>query len=66
MPTFTLPDPYEGKTLEEMKCRARDLCHALDRWQFIAMALAERRGVESLPHEWQEELARHIEAYTET
>lgn len=63
MGTFMLPDPYDGKTLAEMKDRARKLCHALERWQFIAMSLAEGRGVESLPVEWQEELRRHVAAY---
>ncbi len=63
MATFTLPDPYEGKTPEEMKQRARDLIHALSRWQHIAMSLADGRGVESLPREWQEELRRHLKAY---
>lgn len=63
MATFRLPDPYAGKTLAEMKQRARDLCRHLERWQFIAMSLAEGRGVESLPREWREMLARHVEAY---
>lgn len=60
MATFTLPDPYEGKTLDEMKRRARDLCRALSRWQHIAMCLSDGKP---LPVEWQEEVRRHIAAY---
>ena len=62
MPTFTF-DAYEGKTLDEMKSRARELCRALMRWQMTALLLAEKHGTEGLSAERAAEVNRLIEAY---
>jgi predicted nucleotidyltransferase len=62
MATFTL-DPYEGKTLDEMKDRARELVRAVSRWQMTAVVLASRHGTDGLGAERAEEVNRLIEAY---
>ena len=63
MPTFTLPDPYEGKTLSEMKQRAHELVRALSRWQDIALALASTHGTSPLRTDDAKAVNDLIEAY---
>jgi hypothetical protein len=63
MPSFTLPDPYEGWSESQLKQRCRDLCMAVDRYQHIAMALLDPGGFDALPAEWRDELTRLRAAY---
>lgn len=63
MPTFTLPDPYAGKTLAEMKRRCCELVSTVSRWQMTAMLLAEKHGTDGLSADRAAEVNRLIEAY---
>ena len=60
MPSFILPDPYDGWPVERLKERCRDLCRAVDTWQHIAMTLVEGG---KLHPESQAKVDHLIEAY---
>ena len=47
--TFTLPDPYEGWTTEQLKDHCRKLCRKISHDEMIILALSEGTSVERLP-----------------
>lgn len=64
MPTFTLPDPYDGWPVDKLKDRCRSLCLEVDRWQHMAMAMSGAPGSrEKLHPDDRIKLDRLIEAY---
>lgn len=64
MPSFTLPDPYEGWSVKQLKQRCRDLCRAVDTYQHMAMAMSEVPGsLDKLDPEDRKTVERLVEAY---
>lgn len=66
MPTFTLPDPYEGWSVERLKARLRILSGAVMEWQFIAANMAEAPGaLDQLHDESRQKVERIVRAYSD-
>lgn len=63
MPTFTLPDPYEGWSQERLKERCHELGMALNKWQMIAINAAG--GMDCLTEESKADIRRLQEAYSD-
>lgn len=64
MPTFTLPDPYEGWPEDRLKERIHDLAAALHKWQMIAINAAAG-GMDALTEQSQADVRRLQEAYSD-
>ena len=58
-------DAYAGKFRDELKSRCRELCSALNEWQFIAMEAATAHGncLSNVPEHARTKIANMIEAY---
>lgn len=64
MNTFTLPDPYDGYSVDQLKERCHDLGLALHKWQMIAINVAAG-GMESISEGAREDVRRLQEAYSD-
>lgn len=67
MGTFTLPDPYEGWTREQLRQHCRKLSMALNKWQLIAANMTTQipGGVEALPDYCRDDVKRICDAYSD-
>lgn len=66
METFTLPDPYEGWTEEQLKKRIRTLASAVMEWELIAANMGVAPGALSqLCPVSRQKVERVMEAYSD-
>ena len=65
MGDFCLPDPYEGKTLEQVKADCRRLSRGYMRLEMALLLLADNApdAVAKLPRHYKVQVERLVEAY---
>ncbi len=55
MSTFTVPDPYDGWSVDRLKAHCRSLARTYSNYQQIILVIVEH-GVDALPPEWRQEV----------
>jgi hypothetical protein len=65
MTTFTLPDPYEGWSSEQLKQRCRELCRASMHRDMVILSMLDKipGGVDAIPEQFRDEVRRLRDAY---
>lgn len=66
MATFTLPDPYEGWSVERLKDRCRELGGALMEWELIAANMGSvPAALDQLTTQSREKVENMMRAYSD-